>query len=73
MFLLIILVTNLSPSNHPFLMKQMAGQLIATVYQLRLPADRPRIPGSPVAYTDHIAETFKRRHSNVVIPVVTRT
>ena len=72
MFPPIIMVTNLSPSNHPFLMKQTAGELIATVYQPRLPADRPRIPDSPVAYTDHIAETF-RRHSNVVIPVRTRT
>ena len=61
-----------SPSNHPFLMKQTTGPLITTVYQRQLPAGRPRIPDSLVACTGHIAETF-RRHSNVVIPVGTRT
>ena len=72
MFRPIILVTNPSPSNHPFLMKQTAGPLIMNVYQRRLPAGRSRIPDSPVACTGHIAETF-RRHSHVVIPVGIRT
>ena len=56
--------THVSPDNSG----NKADQLITTVCQPRPSANRPRKPGSPDAYTDHIAETF-RQHSNVKIPV----